>query len=141
MSLDLVQLGARVRDIRKAAGLTQPELGAKLGISAGAVCQVELGKTAPALAKVAAIADALGVSVSLLLGDRLALAEYTIAPIRAELRVLGYDLALVPRGETAPERALSAHVADEPASAQGADGSGPETGTAGVTDERAREDT
>lgn len=101
MSVDLVQLGQAVRDARKAAGLTQPELGAKLGISAVAVSQVEKGKTAPALAKVAAIAEALGVSVSLLLGDRLARAEYAIAPIRAELRALGYDLALIPR-EDAP---------------------------------------
>jgi transcriptional regulator with XRE-family HTH domain len=97
MSVDLVQLGQTLRDLRRAAGLTQPELGARLGISAVAVSQVEHGKTAPALAKVAAIADALGVGISLLLGDRLARAEHAIAPVRAELRSLGYDLALIPR--------------------------------------------
>jgi transcriptional regulator with XRE-family HTH domain len=97
MSLDLVQLGQAVRDARRAAGLTQPELGAKLGISAVAISQVEKGKTAPALAKVAGIADALGVSIGLLFGDPLACAEHAVAQARAEVRALGYDLALIPR--------------------------------------------
>lgn len=97
MSLDLVQLGRAVRDARKAAGLTQPELGDKLGISAVAICQVELGKTAPALAKVAAIAEALDVSIGVLFGDPLAVAEHTVAQVRVQVRALGYDLALIPR--------------------------------------------
>jgi len=97
MTLDLVQLGHAVREARKAAGLTQPELGAKLGISAVAVSQVEKARTAPALAKVAAIADALGVSIGVLFGDPLACAEHAVAQVRAEVRALGYDLALIPR--------------------------------------------
>jgi transcriptional regulator with XRE-family HTH domain len=97
MSLDLVQLGARIREARRDAGLTQSELGAMLGISAVAVSQVEKGKHAPALAKVVSIAEVLGVSLAMLLGDRLAMAEHIADKIRPEVRALGYDLALIPR--------------------------------------------
>lgn len=97
MSLDLVQLGTRIREARRNAGLTQPELGAMLGISAVAVSQVEKGKHAPALAKVVAVADALGVSLAMLLGDPLANAEYIADKIRPQVRALGYDLVLIPK--------------------------------------------
>jgi transcriptional regulator with XRE-family HTH domain len=101
MKLDLIQLGHAVREARRAAGLTQPELGAKLGISAVAISQVEKGKTAPALAKVAAIADALGIGIGVLFGDPLACAEHAVAQVRADVRALGYELALIPREDPA----------------------------------------
>jgi transcriptional regulator with XRE-family HTH domain len=97
MSVDLVQFGLAVRDIRRDAGLTQQELGDRLGISNVAISQIENAKTAPALAKVVEIADALSVSLGVLFGDPLAVAEHTVAQVRAQVRALGYDLALIPR--------------------------------------------
>jgi transcriptional regulator with XRE-family HTH domain len=101
MSYDLVQFGQAVRDVRRAAGLSQQDLADKIGITNMAISQIENAKHAPALRRVAEIADGLGVSLGVLFGDPLAVAEYTVAPVRARVRALGYDLALIPR-EDAP---------------------------------------
>ncbi len=100
MSADLVKFGLAVRDVRRAAGITQQELADKLGISNVAISQIETAKAAPALARVAEIADGLGVSLGVLFGDPLAVAEYTIRDARSQVRALGYDLALIPREDT-----------------------------------------
>ena len=99
MSEMLERFGQNVRLVRRQAGMTQAELGEKVGMSNVAISQIENANTAPALARVAEIADALGVSIALLFGDRLALAERAVEPVRATLWTLGYDLALVPRGD------------------------------------------
>lgn len=96
-ALDLVRLGHAVREARRSAGLTQQDLADKLGISNVAVSQVENAKSAPALARVAEIADALGVGIGVLFGDPLAVAEHAVSQVRAQVRALGYDLALIPR--------------------------------------------
>jgi transcriptional regulator with XRE-family HTH domain len=100
MSADLVRFGLTVRDVRRAAGITQQELGDKLGISNVAISQIENAKAAPALARAIEIADTLGVSLAVLFGDPLAVAEYTVREVRRQVRALGYDLALIPRDDT-----------------------------------------
>jgi transcriptional regulator with XRE-family HTH domain len=70
--------------------------------------------------------------------SRIGMHVYTIFRLADALDL---DLALVPRDETAPPAALRATESAQQPLAQGADGNGPETGTAGATDERAREDT
>src|SRR5947199_8121886 len=68
-------VGARVRDARLEAGLTQGELGGSR-FSKEYVSQVELGKTRPSPAALDWFAERLGV-------DRLALAGESIAAVRA----------------------------------------------------------
>lgn len=97
MSFDQHRFGDAIRLRRRALGLTQLDLGGKIGVTNAAIGQFESGKTSPGLATVAALADALGVPLGVLFGDRLALAEHAAAQVRAEVRALGYDLALIPR--------------------------------------------
>ena len=101
MSADLVRFGRAVRDVRRDRNLSQQQLGDMVGVTNVAISQIETARTAPALAKVSEIADALSVSIAMLFGDPLAVAEHIAAQIRPQIRVLGYDLALIPR-EDAP---------------------------------------
>lgn len=97
---DRVGLGANIRAARKLAGLTQEQLGEKLGISNVAIGQFEHGRSMPAVTTLAELAQALGVTYGVLLGEPFAKAEALAALVRAEVRELGYDVALIPR--TAP---------------------------------------
>lgn len=61
---------------RKAAGITQFELGYRIGWSKGNICNLEAGRTGmPNVATLVAIADAIGVDAADLLRDALALAR------------------------------------------------------------------
>lgn len=62
-------IGTRLRDARKAAGLTMAQLGAAVGLSAAAISRYELEQREPALDILSRIADILGVSVSYLMGQ------------------------------------------------------------------------
>lgn len=53
------QVGLRIRDLRKAAGLTQDQLAAQIDMSLQTVKQVERGANAPSLDTIDAIAKAL----------------------------------------------------------------------------------
>ncbi len=53
------QAGLRLRDLRKAAGLTQDELAGRIEMSVQMIQQVERGATAPSLDTIEAIAKAL----------------------------------------------------------------------------------
>lgn len=54
-------IGEKIREIRKARGLTQKELGEKAGIAEPTIRRYELGKLNPKIETVKKIADALGV--------------------------------------------------------------------------------
>lgn len=56
-----------IRAARKAAGLTQKELGERMGVSSVAVTQYESGKRIPKIDTLQRIADALGVNIGVLL--------------------------------------------------------------------------
>jgi transcriptional regulator with XRE-family HTH domain len=58
------QFGARLRELREAAGLTQLGLAQKAGLHREAVGQLERGTRHPAWETVLALAEALGVSVA-----------------------------------------------------------------------------
>ena len=62
-----MSVGERIRISRKAAGLTQKELGQKLGVSASMIGQYETDLRKPKLDTVIKIADALGISTTELL--------------------------------------------------------------------------
>jgi transcriptional regulator with XRE-family HTH domain len=58
--------GARLREIRMAKGLTQPEIAALVGTSASNISDLERGIKVPTLTTVARLADALGCTVTAL---------------------------------------------------------------------------
>jgi transcriptional regulator with XRE-family HTH domain len=93
-------LGAAIRRQRKARDLSQPQLAEKLGMSVNAVSQFERGVTVPGVYTLTALADVLGVTYGVLFDEPLALAEHAVAQVRAEVRALGYDVALIPRGDS-----------------------------------------
>ena len=90
-------LGAAIRRLRIERGLSQPQLAEKLGMSVNAVSQFERGVTVPGVYTLAELAVVLGVTYGVLFDEPLALAEHAVARVRAEVRALGYDLALIPR--------------------------------------------
>jgi transcriptional regulator with XRE-family HTH domain len=66
---EAIQFGAIVRSLRERRGLTQEELAARSGISAGYVGFVERGDNVPTLTVILQLAHALGVRPSELLRD------------------------------------------------------------------------
>lgn len=95
--IDREKLGLTIRDLRRAAGLTQQQLADKLGVTHVTIHQIERAKSMPSVTALHELAAALGVGYGVLFGDPLALADLAVARIRAEVRALGYDLALIRR--------------------------------------------
>jgi len=92
-------LANRIKAARHRAGMSQRALAARLGVSAGAVAQWELGSHAPALQKLSKIADALSTSPDELLGrppaGLISDANVTELALIREARELGVDLHAV----------------------------------------------
>jgi transcriptional regulator with XRE-family HTH domain len=66
----LMPIKDRVRQLRKAAGLTQQALAVKAGLSVSAVVQLEAGRVPdPRVSSLKALARALGVTLDALAGD------------------------------------------------------------------------
>ena len=66
----IMTTGARIKAARKKAGMTQDDLGAKLGVSGSMIAQYETGKRKPKIETLKKIADALKVDTYLdLYGD------------------------------------------------------------------------
>lgn len=61
-------IGASIRSFRKAAGLTQPELAKKIGVSHAAISYWENGVNIPNVKDCWKLADALSVSIDELVG-------------------------------------------------------------------------
>ena len=65
-----MDIGSRVRDARKAKGLSQEGLARRVGMSLSAINQLERGiSTDPHYSTLSGIADALGMSVAELVGE------------------------------------------------------------------------
>ncbi len=62
-------IGQRIKEAREKAGLTQEELGKKIGVTGVAIMRYEKDKRQPRLAQLQAIASALGVPVQELISD------------------------------------------------------------------------
>jgi transcriptional regulator with XRE-family HTH domain len=62
-------LGDRIREARKARGLSQERLAVDLGVSWSTVNRYESGKNTPSLNRLRLIADVLDIQVSDLLGE------------------------------------------------------------------------
>jgi transcriptional regulator with XRE-family HTH domain len=65
----MADLGGFVRAERKAAGLSMRELAARAEVSSAYLSQVERGRHEPSLTVLAALAEALGLSLAELLGQ------------------------------------------------------------------------
>ena len=63
------QFGPRLRALRKAKGLSMKALGARMGCSSTRVRQFEMKQKLPSESRLVALAEALGVSMSELLGE------------------------------------------------------------------------
>jgi transcriptional regulator with XRE-family HTH domain len=61
--------GERVRSLRLARGLTQPELADASGVSTQWLKMIEAGRASPSFARISALADALEVRPPVLFGD------------------------------------------------------------------------
>jgi ribosome-binding protein aMBF1 (putative translation factor) len=68
-----LRAGIALRDAREAAGLTQTELAAKIGIAQSALSRIEAGRSNITLAMLRRIAEALEVDLALEVGGKRAL--------------------------------------------------------------------
>ena len=66
--IDTVGLGQKIADARRRRGLTQGDLAETVGVTAQAVSKWERGNSCPDIAILDEVAEALGISVSDLLG-------------------------------------------------------------------------
>ncbi|HEX7481067.1 MAG TPA: helix-turn-helix transcriptional regulator [Polyangiales bacterium] len=69
ISIDGARLGARLRELRLAAGLTQAELARRTGIHRPNIARVEAGRHTPSLETLARLASAIGVSTTVVLAE------------------------------------------------------------------------
>jgi DNA-binding XRE family transcriptional regulator len=70
VAIDGEKLGARLRELRLAAGLTQAELARRTGIHRPNIARVEAGRHTPSLETLARLANAIGVSTTQVLVSR-----------------------------------------------------------------------
>jgi DNA-binding XRE family transcriptional regulator len=70
IAIDGVRLGARLRELRVAAGLTQAELARRTGIHRPNIARVEAGRHTPSLETLARLASAIGVSTTTVLAEK-----------------------------------------------------------------------
>lgn len=87
---DAVQIGARLRDAREAAGLSTRELADHLGVKESTVGKWESGERSPRGQRVSKLAGILGVSLSWILvgrGVEPTGNDHDLVQLRAELRL------------------------------------------------------
>lgn len=68
MALDMSAVGRRIAAARKVRGMSQEELAERSGVATSAITRYETGDMMPGFSRVAAIADALGVTTDWLAG-------------------------------------------------------------------------
>jgi transcriptional regulator with XRE-family HTH domain len=86
-----METGHRLKSARLASGLTQRELAGKAGVSQSLVAQIERGERQPGRNALRRFADALGTTVSWLLGERLSSPGSDYAPPPELTRILADD--------------------------------------------------
>jgi len=84
-------LATRIKLAREQLGLSQRALGARLGISAGAVGQWETGKAKPSISRLETLSETLAVSLDWLLGN----AGQAPAPPPEALAVTAADMEVL----------------------------------------------
>jgi transcriptional regulator with XRE-family HTH domain len=100
--LESIEVGKKIKSVRKRKGLTLQELSGKSGVSATAISAIERDVSSPTVSTLAAIGKALGESLSSLLGE--GDAEYSV--VRADGRrrlasgIRGVDFFALASGPT-----------------------------------------
>ena len=69
LKVDYVNLGRRIRERRKALGLTQAELAGEVGVTKAAIYYYETGMKTPSLATITTISRVLDVTIDELVKD------------------------------------------------------------------------
>lgn len=64
--MDVKTMGSRIRELREEAGMSQPQLAAKVYTYRGNICYIERGRRLPTLDTLVAIADLFDVSLDYL---------------------------------------------------------------------------
>ena len=76
MELDYDAIGRRIREARKEMSLSQEALGEMVGLSTSHVCHMEGGNTKPSLNSLVLVANALHVTMDMLLSDNTDIPPY-----------------------------------------------------------------
>jgi transcriptional regulator with XRE-family HTH domain len=76
-----VQMGAALRAVREARGLSLREVARRVGVSPSFVSQVETGKANPSVGTLYALVGVLGTSLDDLMGDATVVEEGALAPV------------------------------------------------------------
>lgn len=102
-----VDVGGRLRQLRKQYGLSQRELAKQAGVTNGTISQIELGRASPSVGSLKRILDCMGVSLATFFTLDLEPAGEVFYP-RDQLPNLGNSqIALYLVGARHPERKLS----------------------------------
>lgn len=83
--MDKLNIGDTILQLRKEKNITQDQLSAMVGVSAGAVCKWETGKSMPDIALLPSLARALEVSVDTLLSFKAKLSDKDVENIKRQL--------------------------------------------------------
>lgn len=84
-----MDIGERIRQLRKSRGLTLKELSKKVDISVSFLSDIENDRSQPSLERVRALASGLDTTVSYLLGEGANLASQAGALSQAESKIVG----------------------------------------------------
>jgi predicted transcriptional regulator/DNA-binding XRE family transcriptional regulator len=113
-ALDSIGLGRRLRHLRRTAGMTLADLGARTDLSASALSLIENGRREPKLSALTTLAAALGVTVADLMSQpapgRRASLEIALERIQRAESFAGLGLPEVRVGPRLPTDALEALV-------------------------------
>ena len=93
----LKDLGERIRELRKAHGLTQGELAKRLGVTQALIASYESARRAIPLRKLCALAEALGISLEEIIGDGAPRRRKPGPPSKIEQKLV--EIEKLPRGE------------------------------------------
>ena len=103
-------MGNSIKTCRKAVGLTQTELGEKLGVGQYIIAKWETGVNNPAPDDLAKIAKVLGVSIAVLFGEQ-PLASNTLLSPPPELRTRAAQMQKIfEKLKPADQRAILKHA-------------------------------
>lgn len=84
--------GARIKEARERAGLTQEDLGKRIGVTGVAVMRYEKGQRQPRIEQLNSIATALGVPTAELLGQNHTSSEAWNTALNQKLAAVGYSV-------------------------------------------------
>ncbi len=109
-----LELGPALRTRRKALGLTMQSVADSAGLSVGFISQVERGLTAPSLASLASLAEALHADISDFLQQPFAFSQATHTNSRHTYSVTGADVSYERLTAVFPNSHLHSVIVHEP---------------------------